>query len=90
MIRGTPLAGYVGCCHAIAGLNATERLGALRVPTLIIVGEDDPGTPVAMSRIMHERIAGSALVILPGARHLANMEDAPGFDAALTRFLAAH
>jgi 3-oxoadipate enol-lactonase len=90
MICATPLTGYVGCCHAISGLDATGRLGTVTAPTLIVVGEDDPGTPVAMSQILHDRIAGSELVILPGARHLANMEDPAGFDAALTRFLAAH
>ena len=59
MIRFTPVAGYIGCCHAIAALNLTDRLKAISVPTLIIVGEDDPGTPVAASRTMHEQIKGS-------------------------------
>lgn len=90
MIRRTPTAGYVGCCHAIAALDITPRLGSIGVPTLIIVGEDDPGTPVAMSRVMHEGIRGSELVILPGCRHLANIEDPAAFNAALAAFLGAH
>ena len=90
MIRNTPVPGYVGCCHAISALDLTERLSGIDIPTLIIVGEDDPGTPVAMSRIMHERIAGSELVILPVARHLSNLEDVEGFNAALLDFLGRH
>ena len=90
MIRSTPPQGYVGCCHAIAGLNLTDRLQAITVPTLIIVGEDDPGTPVAASQVIHEQIEGSELVILTSAAHLSNMEQPEAFNQALTPFLAQH
>lgn len=90
MIRSTPVAGYAGCGHAIARLSLTDRIGAISAPTLIIVGEDDPGTPVEMHRIIHDRIADSELVVIPTARHLSNMESADEFNAALTRFLARH
>jgi 3-oxoadipate enol-lactonase len=90
MIRSTLPEGYTGCCHAIAGLNLTERLQAITVPALIIVGEDDPGTPVAASRTIQEQIPGSALVILPAAAHLSNLEQPEAFTQALTQFLAQH
>jgi pimeloyl-ACP methyl ester carboxylesterase len=90
MIRSTPPQGYAGCCHAIAGLNLTERLQAITVPTLIIVGEDDPGTPVAASRTIQAQMPGSALVILPAAAHLSNLEQPEAFNQALTPFLAQH
>ncbi|MGI9332860.1 MAG: alpha/beta fold hydrolase [Gammaproteobacteria bacterium] len=86
-IRATPVAGYVGCSHAIMQLNLTTRLREIDMPTLIVVGEDDPGTPVAASEQIHAEIADSRLVILPGARHLSNLEAAPGFNAALSGFL---
>jgi 3-oxoadipate enol-lactonase len=88
MIRSTPVAGYIGCCHAIAGLNLTDRLKAITVPTLIIVGEDDPGTPVAASRTIQAQIKGSELVILKSAAHLSNLEQPQAFNEALTAFLA--
>ncbi len=90
MIRATPVEGYCGCGAAIAKLNVTPRLGDIATPTLIICGEDDPGTPVAMSEIMRDGIPGAELVILPIARHLSNLEDPTGFNAALARFLDAH
>ncbi len=90
MIRSTPPRGYAGCCHAISGLDLTDRLPAISLPTLIIVGEEDQGTPVAASRTIHERIKGSELVILPSAAHLSNMEQPDAFTAALTTFLAMH
>jgi 3-oxoadipate enol-lactonase len=90
MIRGTPPQGYIGCCHAIAALDLTDRLGGIRVPTLVIVGEDDPATPAAASRTIHERIKGSELVILKSASHLSNLEQAEAFNRAITTFLARH
>ncbi len=90
MIRATKPEGYVGCCHAIATLNLTDRLHQITTPTLIIVGEDDPATPVAASRTIHERIKGSELVILKSALHLSNMEQSDAFNRAVTSFLAKH
>ena len=90
IIRGTHPQGYIGCCHAIAALDLTDRLGGIRIPTLVIVGEDDPATPVAASRTIHERIKGSELVILKSASHLSNLEQAEAFNRAVTTFLARH
>ncbi len=88
MIRTTPVAGYIGCCRAIQRLDLTERLSEIRLPTQIIVGEHDPGTPVAASEAIHERIAGSELVVLPDALHFSNVEQRDAFNAALADFLS--
>lgn len=86
MIRATPVAGYVGCSHAIPRINLTARLAEIKVPALVIVGEQDAGTPPAMAREIHANLPGSELVIIPSAAHLANVEQAAAFDAALVRF----
>jgi 3-oxoadipate enol-lactonase len=90
LIGNTPVAGYVGCCHAIPQINLTSRLKEIRAPILIIVGEDDPGTPVAMSREIHENAPGSKLVVIPKAAHLSNIEQSAAFNRALEEFLQAH
>jgi 3-oxoadipate enol-lactonase len=87
MIRSTPPQGYAGCCHAISALDLTDRISAISMPTLIVVGEEDQGTPVAASKVINERIKGSELVIIPSAAHLSNLEQPELFTAALTRFL---
>jgi 3-oxoadipate enol-lactonase len=87
MIRRTPPAGYVGCCHAIAALDLTDRLSAIKLPTLIVVGEDDQGTPVAASQAIQAKIAGSRLEILESAAHLSNMEQPEAFTRAIMDFL---
>jgi 3-oxoadipate enol-lactonase len=52
-----------------------------------MVGEADPGTPVAAAEAMQQRISDSALVVLPSAAHLSNVEQAEAFNSALIRFL---
>jgi len=88
-IRATPVAGFVGCCHAIPTINVTQRLKEIACPTLVIVGEQDPGTPVAMAREIHEAKPGSKLVIIPSAAHLSNIEQPQAFTAAMLDFLAS-
>jgi 3-oxoadipate enol-lactonase len=87
MIRSTDPRGYTGCCHAIAALDLTDRLGAIRLPTLVIVGEEDMGTPVAASRTIQAQITGAELIILKSAAHLSNMERPAEFERALLAFL---
>jgi 3-oxoadipate enol-lactonase len=83
----TSLEGYIGCVEAIRKLNYLDRLAAIKIPTLILVGEDDPGTPVSASKAMQERIPNSRLVVLRSARHLSNVEQSEAFNAALIKFL---
>ena len=87
LILATPVAGYVGCSRAIPKIDLTSRLREIACPILVIVGEDDPGTPVAMAREIHDNAPGSRLAILPRAAHLANIEAAAAFDRALGGFL---
>jgi 3-oxoadipate enol-lactonase len=83
----TPAQGYLGCIYAIRKLNYLDRLSAIKIPTLIMVGEDDPGTPVSASEAMHQRIPDSKLVIIKSARHLSNVEQPEVFNTNLLTFL---
>jgi 3-oxoadipate enol-lactonase len=83
LISSTPVEGYVGCSQALVRIN-------VRVPALVIVGEHDPGTPVAMARAIHEHLSGSELAVLPDAAHIANVEQPEAFNRALEAFLAAN
>lgn len=87
LIVATPVAGYVGCCHAIPKINLTARLKEIQCKILVVVGEQDPGTPPAMAREIRDNAPGSRLVVLPRAAHLANLEQPEGFSRALREFL---
>ena len=86
-LLATPVSGYIGCAEAIRKLNYLNRLSEIKMPTLIMVGEDDQGTPVSASEAMHKRISNSKLAVLPSARHLSNVEQAEAFNTTLLNFL---
>jgi len=83
----TPVAGYIGCAEAIRKLAYLDRLSEIKLRTLVMVGEDDPATPVSASEAIHERISNSKLVVLPSVRHLNNVEQPGAFNAPLVKFL---
>ncbi|MFH0917392.1 MAG: 3-oxoadipate enol-lactonase [bacterium] len=88
MIGATDPRGFIGCAAALRAHDVLDRLSGIKVPTLIIVGEEDPGTPVAAAEAIHERIAGSELVVLDSASHLSNLERGEAFNQELLAFLS--
>jgi 3-oxoadipate enol-lactonase len=87
MIAGTSAEGFAGCASAIKTLNFTDQLKKISLPTLLIVGRDDPGTPVAASEAIQREIKGAELVVLENAMHICNIEQAEAFNNALLGFL---
>ncbi len=87
LIRHTPPAGYIGCCHAIAGLDFAGRLSTLKVPTLVLVGDQDAGTPPAMAEALAAGIPAARCEVIAGSAHLSNIEQTDIFNHLLTQFL---
>lgn len=67
--------------------DLTPLLSSIKTPTLIIWGEDDKVTPLAIARILNEKITGSKLVILPSAGHLSFFDQPLLFVEQLIEFL---
>lgn len=67
--------------------DARPALAAIRVPTLVLVGNDDALTPPAMAETLAAGIAGAKLVKIPGAGHMSNLEEPVAFNAAVEAFL---
>lgn len=88
-ILQTPVSGYIGCCEAVRRLDYIDRLGAIDLPTRVIVGAQDPATPPSAAEAMQARIRGSDLVVIDEAAHLANVEQPEAFNAAMLEFLEA-
>jgi 3-oxoadipate enol-lactonase len=87
IIESTPVDGYAGCGAAIRGLDLTDRLGAIRAPTLVICGADDPGTPPAANKAIADAIPGARLEVVSAASHLLCIEQAETFNALVADFL---
>jgi 3-oxoadipate enol-lactonase len=90
MILETPAHGYAACCAAIRDMDLRGLITAITVPTLIIVGEDDPATPPEKARELQDLIPSAQLEVFPDAAHLLNIEQDVVFEAALTSLLDRH
>ncbi len=70
----------------LVSVEYADRLGTIRVPTLITVGDHDQVDP-SLAQEMHAKIPGSKLVILPESGHM-TFVDQPGlFLGAVDEFL---
>ena len=88
MLLRTDPEGYAGAAVAIAAADLTADTHALRVPTLVIVGDQDLATPVSAAEALAAAIPGARLTILPGAAHIPTVEHPDAVTAAIGAFLS--
>ena len=79
-----------GIADALAGLAAradsTPTLREIRVPTLVVCGDEDVLTPLSESEGLVRGIAGSRLEVVPAAGHLSSVENPERFNEVLGKF----
>jgi 3-oxoadipate enol-lactonase len=89
----------IGAAQSVAGIVSAQKmmrdrpdsrpsLAAIRVPTLVIVGEQDTITPPAGAKAMAAAIPGASYVELPDAGHLPNIETPIAFHSAVSDWLS--
>ncbi|MGF1472120.1 MAG: 3-oxoadipate enol-lactonase [Rubrobacteraceae bacterium] len=86
MLLSTPAEGYAGCCEAIRDMDLRGRLAAIGAPTLVIAGADDEATTLDHAEFISDSVAGSHLVVIEEAAHLANVQQ----PEAVTRSVLDH
>ncbi|MBM3582879.1 MAG: alpha/beta fold hydrolase [Alphaproteobacteria bacterium] len=72
---------------ALGDAPLAEAIRAIRCPTLVMTGSDDPGNNPAMAERMGRLIPGARVVIVPGLRHMGLAEDPDAFTGAIVPFL---
>ncbi|MFD4376764.1 alpha/beta fold hydrolase [Streptomyces sp. NPDC058486] len=86
MVRTTDAPCYVAACEALALFDVRAALGSIGVPALVLVGSEDRVTGPAEARTLVAGIADAKLAVVPGASHLAPVEQ----PAAVTDLLLEH
>jgi pimeloyl-ACP methyl ester carboxylesterase len=87
MIEGNQISGITGDLMAMAERpDSVPLLSKITCPTQIIVGELDQATPPSDAKFMAEKIPGARLAIIPGAAHLANLEQPDPFSRIVSSF----
>lgn len=84
-----PVEAYLAQLSSIQTHDTTDRLHRITVPTLVIAGEEDILIPVALSRRLHEGIAGSEWLTTPGG-HASVWEHPEPFNQAVLAFIERH
>ncbi|MDG6904227.1 MAG: alpha/beta fold hydrolase [Nitrososphaerota archaeon] len=84
----------IGICGTLLALacrtDTTDSLDKIKVPTLILVGEDDKVCPPRLSELMNSKILNSEIHIIPKAGHISNLENTEEFNRQLSNFLLAN
>lgn len=73
-VAATTATGYLGCAAAIMNFDFTQQLPSFQVPTLVVCGADDEGTPPAANKRIAELVPGGRYEEIADARHFPNVE----------------
>ncbi len=88
MMARQPVAGVVAALEAMRDRpDSTPTLTQIKTPALIVTGAEDTLIPPTEADTMREAIRGARLVSIPGAAHLANLDQPEAFNAAVREFL---
>ena len=79
--------GYRAMVRAMAEADLRDVLGTIRLPTLLLYGQNDQRSPLTVAKEFHARVPRSELVVMPGAGHICNNEAPAEFNAHVRRFL---
>ena len=88
VLAATPPEGYAAACLALRDADLRAEVARIAAPTLVVVGREDPATPVTEAEWLHAQIPGSDLAVLEDAGHLCNLEQPARFTDAVVRFLS--
>jgi len=89
-IKNNPPKAVINLANACLKHNINNRISGIKAPTLIIVGEEDILIPPKYSRILHEKIKGSKLVIMKECGHVPPIEKPEEFNRTALGFLKEH
>ena len=87
MSGATPRGVGVAVARIRSRPDATAALAAFRGPVCVVVGDEDTLTPPSEAASMAALVPGAALVTIPGAGHLSNLEAPEAFNDAMFEWL---
>lgn len=88
MIARQPVSGIVGALRALRDRpDSTSLLARIRIPVLVVAGENDQITPAEGMQEMARAIPGARYALIPHAGHLTPLEQPVTVSSALADFL---
>jgi 3-oxoadipate enol-lactonase len=88
-VVGTTPQGYLGCAAAILDFDFVPRLPSVKLPVLVVCGEEDAGTPASENRRLAGLVPGARYEEIAGMRHFPNVEAPDAFNRIMLGWLDA-
>jgi pimeloyl-ACP methyl ester carboxylesterase len=90
VMSAVPASTYRAALTALVSFDRRALLPSIQVPTLALAGAEDQTAPPAVMQKMAQRIPGARYERLPGAGHIANVEQPEAFNRTVLDFLDTH
>jgi pimeloyl-ACP methyl ester carboxylesterase len=81
--------GFRLMARSLAEPDTTQQLPSIEVPTLLLWGEEDRRSPLAVAAQFHGAIPNAELRVIEHAGHVSNMEQPGAFNAHVRSFCDA-
>lgn len=86
-LAAVPVETFRAAVMCLVNFDQRENLEHIRIPCLVIAGDEDTNAPPQMMERMASRIPTAEFVLLPWLGHLAHLENPSLFNTALESFL---
>jgi 3-oxoadipate enol-lactonase len=89
LIESNSPAGIAAACYGLASRrDSSAVLSQIRLPTLVVAGEEDVLIERIQAETMHQRITSSRMAVISESGHLVNLEQPVQFHQVVTDFLS--
>ena len=88
-IAGVGAEAYLASAETCFRADLSDGLGTVAVPTLVLVGDADRKTPLALAEALKRGIPDAKLEVIPSAGHLSNVESPRAFNELVLGFIAS-
>ena len=86
-LAANPRRTYLAAMLALARFDVSARLGEIRTPTLVVVGDRDRTIPPSAGDLLHRSISGAQLVVIPDSGHATPYDQPRLFNEVVLDFL---
>ena len=86
-MKAVPVEVYLADFTACAGFNLVDRVKMIKLPVLILSGQDDQMTPLKFSEFLSKELPQSAMVVISDAGHMSMLEQPERVNKAIQSFL---
>ena len=83
----TPKSVAYECLKESKNYDIRDRVSEIKIPTLIIIGENDKSTPIEMSQYLNREIEGSKLKIIPQSKHIVMIDKPKELNEIIEEFI---